>query len=132
MEILNEMKRVLKSNGTFIMTEMYRDNQTDKQLSHVKFHHFVAEIENIKGSFHGKTYTREEIINIAKSIELKDLDIFDYNYEVNDDQMSTYILDACDECLVDVKMEVSYGKRHLVEVAMIVFMTSLKQLMVII
>lgn len=57
-----EMKRVLKPNGILVFNEMYRDNQDEKQLTHVYLHHFGAEIDRIHDVPHNETYKREEII----------------------------------------------------------------------
>ncbi len=59
-----EMKRVLKPNGVLLFNEMYCDNQDEKQLTHVYFHHFWAEIDRMNDITHNETYKREEIIQI--------------------------------------------------------------------
>lgn len=80
-EILSEMKRVLKPGGTFIINEMFCDNQNEKQLSHVYIHHFSADIDTFLGRYHGRTYKKEDIIDIAKKEELIISDIIEYTYD---------------------------------------------------
>lgn len=67
---LNEMKRVLKPNGYFLICEMYCDNQTPSQLGHVYLHHFGASIDSVKGICHRETFERKQIISIVNSLGL--------------------------------------------------------------
>lgn len=77
-KVLNEMKRVLKPEGFFIICEMYRDNQSPSQMSHVYLHHLSAEMDRLRGITHNDTFKRDEIINIAKEIDLELANILDY------------------------------------------------------
>ena len=69
---LAEMKRVLCPGGTFLIYEMYNDNQTEAQMSHVFYHHWLAEIDRICGVHHYETFTRggadeyDRIVRIEK------------------------------------------------------------------
>lgn len=80
-EILCEMKRVLKPGGTFIINEMFCDNQNEKQLSHVYIHHFSADIDTLLGRYHGRTYKKQDIIELAKKEELDISDVIEYTYD---------------------------------------------------
>ena len=60
--LLNEMLRVLKPGGTFIILEMYRDHQTETRKTHVLLHHWWAAVDRLNHTFHSETYTREQII----------------------------------------------------------------------
>ncbi len=82
--VLNEMMRVLKPGGYFIISEMYRDNQDDTQLTHVYLHNWCARIDTALGVTHNQTFTRDEIIAIAKGLDLDDLTFFDYS-DANED-----------------------------------------------
>lgn len=80
---ITEMKRVLKPNGVLLFNEMYCDNQDEKQLTHVYFHHFWAEIDRMNGIPHNETYKREEIIQLlTEETNFKILKVWDFN--VND------------------------------------------------
>lgn len=77
-KVLNEMKRVLKKDGLFIINEMFCDNLTEAQLSHVCIHHLSAEIDSLKGIPHNKTFKKEQIISIAKELGLEVLHTLEY------------------------------------------------------
>lgn len=79
---LDEMYRVLKPGGLFIINEILCDHQNEKQLTHVYFHHLQAEIESLQGILHNKTFTKQQVIDIAESIGLKGLEVFIYDNEI--------------------------------------------------
>lgn len=99
-QVLNEMLRVLKPGGFFIINEMFCDNQSAKQLSHVYIHHICGEIDTIMGNYHAKTYKKQEIIDIVKGVGIKIEDIFEYNTneeqeaQVNKEEEKE-VLDSC-------------------------------------
>lgn len=80
-KVFNEMKRVLKVGGYFVIQEMFCDNQNEAQLTHVYFHHFNAEIQTLLGGYHNKTFKKQEILDIGKSLELENLIHFECVYE---------------------------------------------------
>lgn len=77
-KILNEMKKVIKKDGLFIICEMYKDNQSPSQMSHVYLHHLCAEMDRLNGITHNDTFNRDEIIKIAKEINIEIIEAFDY------------------------------------------------------
>ncbi len=80
--IFKEMERVLKKNGIIIVNEMMSDNLSVKQITHLKLHHFAAEIDRELGDTHNETYKREEILNILKRIStLTVKDSWDLEFE---------------------------------------------------
>lgn len=73
--IFKEMERVLKPGGTLLVNEMMQDHLTSKQITHLKLHHFAAEIDRELGDTHNETFKREEIISVlnkASSLTIKD------------------------------------------------------------
>lgn len=66
--IFKEMERVLKPGGTLLINEMMRDHLSSKQITHLKLHHFAAEIDRELGDSHNETFRREEIVEVLKSI----------------------------------------------------------------
>ena len=78
--VLNEMGRVCKPGGQFIVSEMYRDGQTETQQTHVDLHHWWAAVDTAEGIHHRETYTRRELVEITEKIGLKSVDYFDLKY----------------------------------------------------
>ena len=76
--VLAEMKRVLKPDGHFIISEMYRDGQTEEQLTHVLLHHWWAAVDVAQGVTHYETYTREQIVSIIEELNLRQLVLHDF------------------------------------------------------
>ena len=74
---LSEMLRVLKPGGTFIVSEMYRDNQTETQMTHVHLHHWWAAVDQTQGIFHGETFRRDEIIEMVAGLGLGEMRVHD-------------------------------------------------------
>lgn len=70
LHVLNEMKRVLKPGGHFIVSEMYCDNQAETQMTHVLLHHWWAAVDTARGICHNLTYPREEIVSMLQSLGL--------------------------------------------------------------
>ncbi|MHA1916405.1 MAG: class I SAM-dependent methyltransferase [Promethearchaeota archaeon] len=81
---LSEMKRVLKNGGYFIIKEIFRDdNSTDAQKCNTAAHEFGAEIDMMLGIYHGREYTRDEILNILPQIALKDWHVLESTRDIN-------------------------------------------------
>lgn len=64
---LEEMLRVLRPGGYFLVSEMYRDGQTDPQMTHVLMHEWWAEIDTALGVSHNGTFRKDEILDICAS-----------------------------------------------------------------
>jgi hypothetical protein len=67
------MVRVIKPSGHLIIDEMYRDHQTEKQLSVVYLHDWWADIDTSLGINHNHTLPRQEIIAMVDKLELNDV-----------------------------------------------------------
>ena len=78
--VLVEMQRVLKRRGRLIISEMYRDGQTETQMSHVHLHHWWGVIDTAQGIPHNETYTRQNLIDIAQSLGISDWQFHDVAY----------------------------------------------------
>jgi ubiquinone/menaquinone biosynthesis C-methylase UbiE len=68
--VLSEMMRVLKSGGTFVLRENYRDDQNDKQMTDVLQHDWNAKIDRLLGKPHYPSLTRQEILNYINNLSL--------------------------------------------------------------
>jgi len=114
-KILDEMKRVLKPEGRFIISEMFCDNQNEKQLNHVAWHHWIAEIKRIQGGIHNNTYKRDEIIDIAKGLGFSNMESLEFNFPDEDSENEEEIKDFLkyfDELLIEVKDHSDYERLY--------------------
>jgi len=75
--VLHEMKRVLRPNGLLLISEMYRDEQAETQMTHVHLHHWWAAVDTVNGIMHRETYTRQELLDLTAGLGLNDLRTFD-------------------------------------------------------
>jgi SAM-dependent methyltransferase len=78
---LDEMKRVLKQGGYFLINEMIRDGLTASQQSHLLYHHLRSEIDQLLGVSHNTTYLQSDLLDLIYSVELVDLVVTDYQPE---------------------------------------------------
>lgn len=82
-KVLTEMKRVLKNGGNFILQEAYCDgDQTEAQKSDEREHAWLAQIDSLFGITHNKTLTKQKIMDIADSLDLIELEIFDSTHSI--------------------------------------------------
>ncbi len=77
-QVLAEMKRVLRPDGHYVISEMYRDDQKEPQLTHVHLHHWWAEIDTALGFTHNETYTRQQIVDMAEGLKFGELFFVEY------------------------------------------------------
>lgn len=68
--VLAEMKRVLKSGGKFILTEMHRDGTSEAQFNAIRIHHWAAAVDSNLGVLHDRTFSRQEILSFVDELEL--------------------------------------------------------------
>ncbi len=82
--VLTEMKRVLRTCGNFILQEAYCDgDQTEAQKSERLQHEWGARIDSLLGITHNKTFTKQRIMNIVNSLELRELEVYDSTHSVD-------------------------------------------------
>ena len=77
-QVLNEMDRVLKPGGHFIIVEMIRDGQTEPELTSVYLHQWVAEADTALGFLHNKTLPRQEFVSCAADLGLSNVEYYDF------------------------------------------------------
>jgi ubiquinone/menaquinone biosynthesis C-methylase UbiE len=83
-KVLAEMKRVLKNGGNFLLQEAYCDgDQTEAQKADEREHEWEAQIDSLLGITHNKTLTWQRITDIANSLKLKELEIFDSTHPID-------------------------------------------------
>jgi SAM-dependent methyltransferase len=73
-----EIRRVLRPGGRFIFSEMFKNDQSETQMGHVKLHHWAAEVDRALGIPHEETYTREELLVLLSGLDLNNVKSFNY------------------------------------------------------
>jgi ubiquinone/menaquinone biosynthesis C-methylase UbiE len=76
--ILAEMKRVLRSRGKFILTEMHRDGHSTAQFNAIRIHHWAAAVDTRLGILHDRTFSRQEILSFIDDLSLVNLTTRDF------------------------------------------------------
>jgi SAM-dependent methyltransferase len=100
--LLAEMLRVLRPGGHVIVNEMYRDGQSEEQMTHVRLHHWWASVNTVRGEVHRETYRRAELVEILGSLALEDLrvvDLVDLDEDPHDPEMVAELEAAIDRYL---------------------------------
>jgi SAM-dependent methyltransferase len=72
-----EIKRVLKPGGQLIIRETHRDVGSAAQRTDRDLHHWVAEIDTALGEPHHRTFTRQELLDLAGGLGLYHLAVYD-------------------------------------------------------
>ena len=85
-KVLAEMKRVLKSGGRFILTEMHRDGTTEAQFNAVRIHHWAAAVDSSLGILHDRTFARDEMLDFVDELNFHNVTIRDFT-NTNSDPM---------------------------------------------
>lgn len=80
-QTLDEMKRVLRPGGYFLINEMIRDGLSASQESHLLYHHLRSDIDKLIGISHNKTYFRSDLLDLIDSVGLEGLMVVDYEPE---------------------------------------------------
>lgn len=82
--VLAEMKRVLKSGGKLILTEMHRDGISEEQFNAIRIHHWAASVDSSQGILHDRTFARQEILDFIGEMNLVNMTTRDFpNTESN-------------------------------------------------
>ena len=88
---LNEMKRVLKKGGNFIINEMLSNQQNEARRSHVLLHHWWAKIDTIFGEKHDPTFSKDEIIAIIDALKFTDYDLIEYAWDIENPKEEKFV-----------------------------------------
>ena len=91
-DTLAEMMRVLKPGGYYLVSEMYSDNQTEAQMTHVLMHEWWASIDTLNGVPHFSTFPREKILNLCADLGLEELISGDYSF-LDSDPIEQKVID---------------------------------------
>ena len=115
--VLDEMQRVLKPGGRFIINEMFRDGLTDAQETHALLHHWWAAVDSAEGIVHNETYTKQELVALAKSTEIGAWDFHEVAYleEGPKDEATIQQLDGIIDGYIEKAENLSNGGTQLIE-----------------
>ena len=109
-QCIEEIKRVLKPGGHLIIREIHRDIQADPQLNEMYLHHWVAEIDSAFGDYtHNKTFTRQEIVDFVKGLDLSNVLFYDIS-NTNLDPMDEAVIRE-NEKIIDRYIQYAYTAR---------------------
>jgi ubiquinone/menaquinone biosynthesis C-methylase UbiE len=98
-QVLDEMERVLKPAGNWIIAEMHRDGQTEAELTSIYLNHWVAEVDCALGRLHNRTLARQEFMDYAASLGLSQVEFYD-NTDRDSDPMERARIEQL-ESLID-------------------------------
>ncbi len=89
--VLREMKRVLRPGGLLLVSEMYCDDQTETQMTHVLLHHWWAAVDRVNGVVHRETYTRQQLLDMVSALGLNDIATHDLSDLSEDPKSKDFI-----------------------------------------
>ncbi len=115
--VLAEMQRVLKPGGRFIISEMFRDGLTDAQETHALLHHWWAAVDSAEGIVHNETYTKQELVDLAKGTEISEWAFHEVAYLDEDpkDEATIKQLDQIIDRYISKAENLSNGGTQLIE-----------------
>ena len=90
-QVLLEIRRVLKSGGSFILAEMHRDGQTDAELTSVYLHHWVGDVDTALGFVHNHTLGRQELVAHVETLGLRQVKFHDVHDRDTEPMEKIYI-----------------------------------------
>ncbi|MEG1720571.1 MAG: methyltransferase domain-containing protein [Pseudoflavonifractor sp.] len=71
--VLDEMLRVLRPGGYFLVNEMFSDHQNPAQQTHYAQHSLEAQLDVLTGGFQRPTWTKDEILAILARLPLTEV-----------------------------------------------------------
>lgn len=75
-KVLAEAIRVLKKGGYLLISEMFHSaDERASQKTHSDFHHWWGEIDSALGNYHGRTFTKKELLNIVEDLPLFSMEV---------------------------------------------------------
>jgi ubiquinone/menaquinone biosynthesis C-methylase UbiE len=75
-KLFTEMIRVCRPDGIVLINEMINDSASEYQESHILYHHYISELDNLLGHYHRETYSEKELLTLIKEYSLKVSDSF--------------------------------------------------------
>jgi ubiquinone/menaquinone biosynthesis C-methylase UbiE len=82
--VIDEMLRVLRPGGRFLLAEMYNDALVAPRSTAVQIHHWAADVDALRGVFHRHTFARQSITRLVDQLPLEQVVYNDF-VEVSSD-----------------------------------------------
>lgn len=83
-DVLGEMKRVCRSGGHVLVSEMVNDDQSAAQMTHVLLHHWWAAIDSRNGVVHRPTFSRAQIRAMLETTVFQEIEYFEWEEDDGD------------------------------------------------
>ena len=107
--MIKEMERVIKPGGYLLVNEMISDGLSVRQKSHMKIHHFAAEVDREFGDSHNETFKAKEMLTLLENTSiLKIKDAWNMSYEKaeeNTEEEIEWLLNTIDKIAAKVTDE---------------------------
>ena len=91
--VLNEMERVLKPGGRFVVCEVVQSPETEKENSYRHVHHWWAKLSRARGETHNETLTVDEVLDVISRIGLKERKHFEFLEEPSKEERKKEVED---------------------------------------
>lgn len=109
--VLNEMDRVLKSGGQFLVFEMHCDGLTAAELTTVYLHHWIADIDIELGYQHYHSLSRQALIDHVTALGLITVKYYDY-YDKDSDPLEHGRIEMFDNLIEDTLQRAKITKKY--------------------
>jgi SAM-dependent methyltransferase len=93
-QCIGEMVRVLKPGRCMVIRETHRDIEAEPQRTDMYIHHWVAEVDSALGLPHRRTFARQELIDLAEGLGLRELTLYDVSNTDSDPMVEAHIKDS--------------------------------------
>jgi ubiquinone/menaquinone biosynthesis C-methylase UbiE len=81
LKMLQELNRVLKPGGCFLLAEGFRNHQSDAGKTEVYMHLLHGALDRANGRHHYPPFRREELTEYIEQLGFRESDVFDVTYE---------------------------------------------------
>lgn len=109
--VLNEMKRVLKPRGHFMIVEMHSSGKTPAELTSVYLHQWIADVDSALGQLHNPILERQEFMRYMTALELSHLEYYDYT-DRDSDPMETNRIKQLESLIASTKRRIERTNNH--------------------